>query len=151
MTLPVSTTPFLSQALIQILGCAGGVKTQAQGALATLQAGSVDTNWVYSLLDQINANLSFFTRFVGVLGLDAYAQAQIPGYSGSLVADGTAVVNALTDCRAWVVANFPKDSTNTFVLDYTLNSDGTRTARSFTPAMTAGLQTKLQTLIALIG
>lgn len=152
MTLPVSTTPFLNQALIQVLGQAAGTKAQAQDALATLQAGPVTADWVFNFLAQANAAISNFNRFKNVTGLDAYAQAQVPGYGGTMSADITGVVAAIQTCVNWVVTNFPKDSTKTYLLAYTaLASDGSKTPRSFSSTQTSQLQTNLQALIALIG
>ena len=52
---------------------------------------------------------------------------------------GDTVVNNLRACNDWIVANFPKDSTATYLMSHTINADGTRMARTFTPAQTAGL------------
>ena len=150
MTLPSSTNPYLGQALIQILGQAGGVKQQATDALAQL-AGPVDSVWSFNAADIMRNTISNFNRFSGVAGLNAYATAQIPGYVGPMTADIAATVAATQSCLDWIVANFPKDTTATYVLAYILNADGTRTSRSFTTVQTAGLQTRLQALIATIG
>jgi len=150
MTLPSSTTPWVSQALIQVLGQAAGIKQQATDALVVL-AGPVDTTWVFNAADTMRNTISNFNRFKNVAGLDTYALQQIPGYLGSMIADITTTVAAVQSCLDWIVANFPKDSTNQFILAESLNADGTRTPRSFTSVQTAGLQTRLQTLIATIG
>jgi|SRR5882724_328523 len=150
MTLPSSTTPYLGQALIQVLGQAAGIKQQATDALVTL-TGPVDTVWVFNAADIMRNTILNFNRFKNVTGLDAYATQQVPGYSGSMVTDITSTIAAIQSCLDWIVANFPKDSTNQFILAETLNADGTRTPRSFTSAQTAGLQTRLQALIATVG
>jgi hypothetical protein len=149
MALPSSTSPYLGQALIQVLGQAAGVKQQAIDALAQL-AGSVDSVWIFSAADVMRNTISNFNRFSGVAGLNAYATAQVPGYAGTLTVDIATTVAATQSCLDWIVANFPKDTTATFVLAYILNADGTRTPRSFTTVQTAGLQTRLQALIATV-
>lgn len=149
MALPSSTTPYLGQALIQMLGQAAGTKQQASDALATL-AGPVDTNWIFNALDVMRGAIANFNRFKAVGGLDSYATAQVPGYAGTMSADINTTIAAIQACIDWIVANFPKDSTNTWILAEQLVADGTRTPRSFTSVQTAGLQTRLQTLIATI-
>ena len=150
MTLPSSVNPYLGQALIQVLGQAAGVKQQATDALVQL-AGPVDSVWIFNAADIMRNTISNFNRFSGVAGLNAYATAQIPSYAGNMTADIAATVAATQSCLDWIVANFPKDTTATYVLAYILNADGTRTARTFTTAQTAGLQTRLNTLITTIG
>lgn len=149
MALPSSTNPYLGQALIQVLGQAAGTKQQASDALAAL-AGSVDTTWIFNALDAMRAAIANFNRFKAVAGLDSYATAQVPGYAGTMSADINTTVAAIQACIDWIVANFPKDSTALWILAQQLNADGTRTPRSFTSVQTAGLQTKLQALIATI-
>lgn len=150
MSLPSSTTPYLGQALIQVLGQSAGIKAQATSALADL-ANPVNTSWIFNLIDVSTAAIFNFNRFKTVTGLDAYATAQVPGYAGTMTTDITATIAAVQACLDWIVANFPKDSTNTWILAQQLNADGTRSPRTFSSAQTAGLQTRLQTLIATIG
>jgi hypothetical protein len=146
------STPALYQALTQILGMSDRTKYLAQGALTTLQAGSVSADWVFEFLNSCDNAIRNFNRFKTVTGLDAYAQEQLPGYVGTMTNDLTAVVNAIQSCVDWVVTNFPKDSTDTYLLAYSsLAADGTKTPRMFTSAQTAGLQTQLSAVIALIG
>jgi hypothetical protein len=133
------------------MGQAAGIKQQAVDGLALLQSGPVDANWIFNAADIMRNTISSFNRFSGVVGLNAYATAQIPNYAGTMTVDIAATVMSVQGCLDWIVLNFPKDTTATFVLAYILNADGTRTARSFTTVQTAGLQTKLQALIATIG
>lgn len=151
MTLPVSTNPYLGQALIQVLGQAAGLKSQAQDAVAQTLAGPVDTAWIFNALDVMRAAYFNFERFKGVSGLNAYATAQVPNYAGTMTSDIAATQAAILACVDWIVTNFPKDSTNTYLLAQSLAADGTRTMRSFSTAQTAGLRTQLQALIATIG
>lgn len=129
----------------------GQTKSQAQSALATMAAQSVDTNFVFQTLDRPNWLISTLTAWQGTAGLNAYATADLPGYTGTLTTDTTAVIDAPQACIDWVVANFPKDSTNSYILAESINSNGTRTLRQFTPAQTAGFRTTIQALIATNG
>lgn len=149
MALPSSNGLFLAQALNQVLGQAAGTKQQAQDALTALQ-NPVPTATIFNMLDAMADALGRFNRFKGVQGLDAYASAQVPGYSGSMAADIAATQTAIQACIDWIVTNFPKDTSATWLLAFQLSPDGSRTPRSFSSAQTAGLQTKLQALIATI-
>ena len=151
MTLPSSTSPYLGQAFIQVMGQAAGIKAQATDALGALQSGNVDTAWVFNAVDIMRNTITNFNRFKNVAGLNTYATEQVSGYAGTMTTDITATIAAVQDCLDWIVANFPKDSTATYLLAFTMAADGSRTPRQFTPAQTAGLQTKLQALIATIG
>lgn len=150
MALPTSTTPWVAQALIQVLSQAAGVRAQATDALATLQGGPVSTTWVFNAVDQMRDAIANFNRVRSVTGLNAYATAQIPGYSGSMTADIAATQAAIQACIDWIVTNFPRDSTDTWLLAFSMNADGTRAPRNFTTAQTTGLQTLLSAVIATI-
>jgi hypothetical protein len=82
--------------------------------------------------------------------LDAVARATIPGYTGSLSADAAATVDAMQGAVSWITTNVPKDA-NGWVSVHKWNTDGTQTARNFTPAQTAGLVTVLNAVGATIG
>ena len=130
---------------------AAQTKAQANNALGVLQTQSVTTVFVFQFLDQMGALISTLNTWKSTAGLDAFATANLPGYSGTLSADINTVITAGQACITWVFNNFPKDSTNTYILSETLNSDGTRTLRQFTPAQTAGLQTLVQSFVSTIG
>lgn len=152
MTLPPSLTKnSLVYALNVTQNCAAQAKDRATSAVAVMGAGPVDANFVFSLLDGLAGLIANLNSVKNTAGLDAYATAQVPGYAGTISSDITATVNAAQACIDWVVANFPKDSTATFLLAQSLNADGTRTMRGFTSAQTAGFRTALNTLLATIG
>ena len=138
-----------SEAYSQIRSQAQGIKTAAQAALASFAANNVSTSYVFNVIDQLTGLINLLTTWSAVVGLNTYATAQ--GYTGTMTADITACNNAAQACVNWIITNFPKDSTAIYILDRTLNSDGTRTERTFSPAQTAGLQTLLTTFIATIG
>lgn len=122
-------------------------KQQAQNALATTQAGTIDANFVFRVLDQLNAIVASINTWKAVAGLDAFATSE--GYTGTMSTDAAAVAAAALSCVNWVTSNFPKD-TQGFAQAYTLNADGSRTAATFTNTQTSGLQTALQTFISTI-
>jgi hypothetical protein len=152
MALPSATSAALNQALNQIMATSSDIKVNGANAVSTLAAGSVDTNYVFMLLDRLRQTIVTLNQVKGVAGLNAYATAQLPGYAGAMVADINATIAACQACIDWVVGIFPKDaSVPPWLLAESLNADGSRTPRLFTPAQTAGLRTALTSLIATIG
>ena len=149
MALPASTAS-LADVLTNIKGMAQNIKSAGQNDLAVMQAGSIDANFVFKLLDNLNSVIVLLNGWAATTGINAYATANLPGYAGTLTTDITTVVNAAQACINWTVTNFPKDSGG-FIQALTLNADGSRTPASFTSAQTAGLQTTLQALIATVG
>jgi hypothetical protein len=122
-------------------------KAQAQNANLSLAAGNVTTDFIFRMLDQLGTVVSSLTTWKAVTGLDTYATGQ--AYVGTLSADCTSTISAANTCITWVFTNFP--TSGGFLQSHTLNADGTRTPRSFTPANTAGLQTDLTAFVATIG
>lgn len=141
-----TTAMLASEAFALIRTNVPGYKAQAQNALASMQGGSVDTNFVFRMLDQSGAIVTALDAWKAVAGLDAYATSM--GYPTTMSTDCGAIASAATATINWVVANFP--ASGGFLLDNTLNADGSRTPRSFTSAQTAGLQTQMSSLIATI-
>lgn len=146
MTLQSSNTMLAGEAFSMIRSNAANWKAQAQNANLSL-AGSVNSDFIYRMLDQLAGAVAALNIWKAVAGLDAYATGQ--GYVGTLSSDCTATASAATTCITWVVNNFPAASG--FLQAYSLNADGSRTPRTFTSAQTAGLQTDLTAFIATIG
>lgn len=140
----------LSAIIVDLQNMAAAFRSAGQAALNDLQAGNVDSLWVMNFLDQCRGLIIYLDTVSSVAGLNAYATANIPNYAGTLTADIATLRAAAVSCIAWVTENFPKDTTNTYILAITLNADGSRTLRQFTPAQTTGLQTALQGLIAAV-
>lgn len=150
MTLPPAlTSKSLAYALNTVQNYAAQAKDRATSAVATMAAGNVDTTFVFSLLDGLNGLIANLNAVKNTAGFDAYATAQVPGYAGTMSADITATVTAAQACIDWVVTNFPANSG--FLLGQSLNADGSRTMRGFTPAQTTGFRTVLNSLLATIG
>lgn len=147
MALQSNNTQLAGDAFQAIRVNAASYKAQAQNALVSLQAGSVNSDFVFRMLDQTASVIVALTAWRAVSGLDAYATGQ--GYPTTISTDCTATITAAQAIITWVAANFP--AANTFLQSHTLNADGSRTPRSFTPAQTAGLQTAMTNFIATIG
>ena len=152
MTLPPNSTKVsLAYSLQNVQNIADAAKIRATNAVNTMSTGPVNSDYVFSLLLGLKSLIDTLETSKSVVGLDAYANAQIPGYVSSLVSDITATQAAAQASIDWVTTNFPKDSTATYVLAESLNSDGTRTQRTFSTAQTSGFRTALNSLIATIG
>lgn len=146
MTLQSSNTMLAGEAFTAIRTNAATWKAQAQNANLSL-AGTVSSDFIYRMLDQLNGAVTALNQWKAIAGLDSYATGQ--GYVGTLSSDCTATANAATTCITWVVNNFPASAG--FIQAYSLNADGTRTPRTFTTAQTSGLQTNLTAFVATIG
>lgn len=149
MVLPV-TSP-LQPLVIELESAAKSAKTQAQLANTALTQGNVSTDWIFGLIDRVAIFISVLDRVAAISGIDAFAIANIPGYTGILTTDITTTRSAAASCISWVTTNFPRDPNTGFILAYVLNADGSRTPRQFTTVQTAGLQTALQNLVNTIG
>jgi hypothetical protein len=148
MAFPSSTTS-LADVLSQVQSYAAGIKQQASAAVTVLAGNTVNTAYVFAMLDQLSGVITNLNALKNVAGLNAYATANIPGYAGTLTTDITAVVNAAQTCISWISTNFPVDAGG-FIQAYKLNADGTRIMTTFTSVQTAGLQTALNALVATI-
>lgn len=146
MALQSSNTMLAGEAFAAIRSNAVGYKAQAQNALLTL-AGTVNTDFIFRMLDQLSGAIAALNQWKATSGLDAFATAQ--GYSGTMSTDCSTAVTAAQACISWVVTNFP--NSGGFLQSHTLNADGSRTPRTFTTGQTAGLQTALSNFIATIG
>jgi hypothetical protein len=146
MALQSSNTMLAGEAYAAIRSNAASWKAQAQNANVSLAGGSVTSDFVFRMLDQLAGAIVALNTWKAVAGLDTYATGQ--GYTGTMSADCASSVTAAQACIAWVVTNFP--NAGGFLQSHTLNADGSRTPRSFTPAQTAGLQTAMTAFVATI-
>lgn len=141
------TTLLASDAYRALRDNTPGWKANAQNSLLTVQTTSINSDFVFRLLDQLKGVIAAVAQWTAVSGLGAYATAQ--GYSGDIVADANTISTAATNCGLWIINNFPKDAQG-FAQAVTINGDGSRTLATFAPSSTGGLQTTLTALIATI-
>jgi hypothetical protein len=150
MSLQSSNDLLAGDAYSLIRANAASYKAQAQNALLSLQAGSVNTDFIFKMLDQVSGAINALTTWKAVASLDAYATAQGYPTLQTLSVDCNTAITAAQAVLSWVATNFPADAGG-FLQGYTLNADGSRTPRTFTTVQTAGLQTALTNFIATIG
>lgn len=145
MALQSANTLLAAEAFTAIRSNAANWKAQAQNANLSL-AGSVSSDFIFRLLDQLGTAVSALTVWKAVTGLDAYATTQ--AYVGVLSTDCNSTITAAQACISWVTTNFP--NAGGFLQSETLNADGSRTPRSFSTVQTAGLQSAMTSFIATI-
>lgn len=150
MTVPASAPIQPDTAVTSIVNQCASIKSQCNNYITRLQNNNVSADEIFNALQTAVNWGNNLANLRSVPNLDTTAQSMISGYSGSLSADTLAVGNAIQGVINWVINNVPKDA-NSFVLCYTWNVDGTRTVRTFIPALTAGLVTALQGVQATIG
>ncbi len=147
MAIPASTKS-KPDAFLAIMRASSIARNGAVSALATMQAGNVDTDFAFRILDQARTFIAQMNLWKGVPGIDAFFTANVPGYVGVITTDIDTAVTAAQAILNWLVTNFPRDTTsNTWLLAQELNADGTRTLRQFTTVQTAGLQTLMQNFL----
>lgn len=151
MSLPIIILPPQKTATApeNIVRLAQAIKYQCNQYIMHLQSGPVTADVIFAPVQTIVTVIGELDRLRQTPGLDAMAQAQIPGYTGSMSADCQVTINAMQACVDWVIANVPKSSG--FVLVLIWNADGTQSYRTFTTAQTAGLVAALQAVQASIG
>lgn len=146
-----STRPSLFYSLQNVQNITDTAWATATNAVATMTAGPVDSTYVFKLLDDLRSIINTLNTSKNVAGLDAYTNAQVPGYALSLVSDITATQAAVQSVIDLIVSIFPKDSTGTYPLAEILNADGSRTTRSFPANQLGSVRTALNNLAATIG
>lgn len=142
MPFPSSATPH-AETLQIVRNHVRQVRDNAQGAIAAMAAGPVDTNYIVRLLADMSSLVVLADAWKAVPGIDAAATALWPSYAGTFTTDVASVQSAVQGAIDWVVTNFPKDA-NGWMLGFQLQANGTLSPRSFTVAQTAGLRTALQ-------
>ena len=136
------------KALDKIMERALYIRSMAQRAVARL-ATNTGADYILALLDELNAGRAELNSYASTPDLAGYARDQLNSPSYDVVTEYGATMAAMQNVSAWVVANFPKDA-NGFVLSHTMDAEGVRTPRQFTPAQTSGLVTQLNALISTI-
>lgn len=104
---------------------------------------------IFTLLDDLRAQIQTWERVAAVPGMGDFAQAALVESERDIVADFTAMVTAALAARDWIVAAFPKDGDG-YLLRETFDASGARVERQFTPQQLGGLVTVMDALAATI-
>jgi len=123
-------------------------KSFATSARTALIAGTVSANAVIQIMTTIKSSIAVFDSVSSIPGLAEYAKIQEDDPLYDVVAEFLAMRNAAVSAVDWIFNNFPKDNdAPNYIIKDILETDGSITVRSFTPAQTVGLQTALNNLI----
>ena len=124
------------------------IKNEAAN-LRTQALGTISAVLVVDLCQLLSSARTSILTASQTSGLEAYARTQINNPSLDLVAAYNAMSAQVTATIDWIRANFPKDDDD-YLLVLTIDVDGVKVWRTFTPAETAGLRTVLDSLVATI-
>lgn len=127
---------------------AAQIQTQCANLNAQISSGSVSAQTVINVLSTfvgLNAQLSTYSA---VPGLSAYAQAQVNNPSLDVVAAFASMQSALIAVGAWIIGNFPIDSSG--YLQALRFNGGTIQWATFSTAQLSGLAALLTALSATI-
>lgn len=113
-------------------------------------ASTTDANYIFARIDEFRLGLSQLQSYAAISGMSAYAQQQLNTPTYDVVTEFNNMIAALQAVIAWVVNNFPKEVDGFLKDTTTINSDGSRTAATFTSAQTSGWVTALNSFIATI-
>jgi len=140
----------LALALQTAQNMAGAVKVRAQSLSISCAAGNVPAQTILDGVSALADAKVTFNKCSATVGLAAYAQAQVG--DANIATEFTTMVSAIDGVNNWVLANFPKDSTNTFLMitSFTPDNTGKITQRTFSTAQLAPLKTLLDALVASI-
>jgi hypothetical protein len=140
----------LEAALNLAQGTAANIKARTQSLSTACAAGNVAAQTILDVMTMLADSRLNLTKCAALSGLAAYAQAQIG--DASIATEFNTMTSALDAVISWTIANFPKDSTNTFLMitSFTADNTGRTQQRTFTSAQLVGLKTLLDALVATI-
>jgi hypothetical protein len=125
------------------------IKNEAANLRNLAAAGPLAAVLVVDLCQLLSSARTSILTASQTSGLEAYARTQINNPSLDLVAAYNAMSAQVTATIDWIRANFPKDDDD-YLLVLSIDVDGVKVWRTFTPEETAGLRTVLDSLVATI-
>lgn len=143
-----ASTQIKADALTEIKQGAIRAQALAQQHSNAMLAGNVSAQTVLNLVQQCKTLIDRWGVLVAIQGLAAYAADQENDINYDVVAEFTAMRNALIAVRDRIVADLPTATGKLAV--YTLAADGALVPDTFTPAQTANLRTALNNFVATI-
>jgi hypothetical protein len=144
-----ATTTDVAIAYSSIKQQARATKTYLQTQVAAMQQPTCDSVIALSTIQHFGAVIGLFAVWSATPGLAQYARDQENDQAYNVVAEYTAMNNAMVSARDSLISMFPKDG-NGFLLYQTLNAQGQISSRTFTSAQLASAVTLLNSVIATI-
>ncbi len=109
------------------------------------EAENISGNLVLALRERLIADNAVFDEAKAVDGIADYIKAIEDDPTYNVGPEFTAMQDAIEGADAWIVANYPTDSSD-WLQHQKFTVAGTD-VRSFSPTQTAGLRTKVQSII----
>lgn len=135
-----------AEALSRLRNAALELKRSAQRDQDKMADGPVTAADILTTLNRAKSAIEVFDVVAVIPGIEPYAQAQYDDSNLDLTAEFSSMRSAAVNARDWIVNNLPADSDG-YLLLQTVDDMGNLSWRSFTSQETAGLRTKLQTII----
>lgn len=141
----------LSQAWESAQEIARNMKTATLNQKNTTVAGSVNGSFVLNFERELRSYRDRLDAIAALPGIGNYVTSLPDTPPGYVVANEfSAMRTQLQATIDWIRANFPRDSTNTFLSERSWAAEGL-TERTFTPAQLVNYRTQLDALLAAIG
>ena len=118
-----------------------------------MQQASCDALVPIAVIQHLGTVVGLMNGWASTPGLAAYAQSQVNDPSYDIVAEFTAMRNAMVSARDTLIGMFPKDATGPnggYVLWQSINASGQLVNRTFTAAQLAGAVTQVSAVISAI-
>lgn len=102
-----------------------------------------------AVIQHFGSAVAIFNTISATPGIVNYARTEASDQAYDVVAEFTAILNAMTSARDTLIGMFPKDGSG-FLLYQTLNANGTVSTRTFTAAQLAPAVALLDSVIAVL-
>jgi hypothetical protein len=144
-------TQTLSQAWQDAQNLSISLESIAQAQKDLSLAGPVVGSVILDFEKQLRSFRDRFDVIAALSGIAAYVAAQPDTPAGyDVAAQFSAMRTQIVATITWIRNNFPRDSTNTYMLERSWGADGP-VERTFTTAQLAPYRTQLDALLASIG
>ncbi len=134
----------------QIVNEAADVKAKAAQLRTQSAAGPVNSDAILKWFAGLASTRTTLVALAATPGLSAYAQNEVNDGTYNVVTEFNAMRDAIDAALAWVVSNFPKETTTNRWLDSHEIVSNVLTPRSFSTASLATFRTVLSSLEATI-
>ena len=142
------TKDTLSKAFNATQNVARNLKQDAIDIRDISLAGDISRKLIMEFPTKIADALDIWTAASAKTGIAQYAKDQLEDQTLTIGADFVAMVAAATSARDWIIANFP--NTGGLLLERSFDANGRMVLATLSTAITAGLRTELDALIATI-
>lgn len=129
---------------------AGNVRLRAQQLHDASNSGPIGANLVIEFVSVLETAKQELARAMAVPGIVGYVRDQIDNQLFDLVGEHASLEAQINATRGWIVANFPQEPTEGWLLYARFDTSQRIEIRTLTSAQTAPLRAQLLALIATI-